>query len=357
MAKFRELRLLADYYNAAGLAANTWHRPSPSDVNGEIDLNESAEIVYAEIWSPVTGPGVEETLKKVILVLDGTEYGQYVSLSGIRGTNMAPPKNLIFNRQLYAFGVPGSNNPMKNTTVKYKQNVTVNVLAGATPITQPYRVRLWGIVYKTDEIPGVFGTMKFTNPLISDPYSQRQINVTKPDIAVTADTWLMLPGGKDQAVPKINPFVRYAYNLLATDGQQGDYLFRYDKNMVLDTNENLYFNFTQTDALIVEALGIKASGSLAKFGLWINGIYHPSGPNDRQALYPVTVNNNDFNFGHLYPVAPVDHPYYALVPRLPQPYLIWNEIGSVVARDDGSAPIAVNGIVVALAGIRVEMTS
>jgi hypothetical protein len=305
----------------------------------------------------VTGAGVEEALKKIILVLDGTEYGHYVSLSGIRATNMAPPKSLIFNRQLYAFGIPGSNNPMKNTTIKFKQNVSINVLAGATPITQPYRIRLWGIVYKTDEIPGVFGTMKFTNPLINDQYSKRQINVTKADIAVTGDTWLLLPGGKDQAIPKINPFVRYAYNLAATDGQQGDYLFRYDKNLVLDTDENMYFNFQATDAVIIEALGVKASGSLAKIGLWIDGTYHPSGPNDRQSLYPVTLANNDRNFGHLYPAAPIDHPYYALVPRLPQPYLIWNEIGSVVVRDDGTAPIAINGIITALAGIRVEMTS
>ncbi len=356
MAKYRELRVLADYINIAGLAANTWDRPSPATVNGEIDLNERAEIVYAEIWSPVTAPGVEEALKKIILVLDGFEYSHYISLSGIRATNMAPPKNLIFNRQLYAFGVPGSNNPMKNTTVKFKQNVSINVLAGATPITQPYRVRLWGIIYKSDEIPGIFGTMKFTSPLINDQYSKRQINVTKGDIAVTADTWLLLPGGKDQAVPKINPFIRYAYNAALTDGQQGDYLFRYDRNLVADADENMYFNFTQTDALIIEALGIKAGGSLAKVGLWIDGTYHPSGPNDRQALYPVTLTNNNFNFGHLYPMAPIDHPYYALVPRLPQPYLIWNEIGSVVARDDGSAPIAANGVVAAIAGIRVEMT-
>jgi hypothetical protein len=357
MPKFRELRVLADYINIAGLAANTWDRPSPTTVNGEIDLNERAEIVYAEVWSPVTGIGVEEALKKIILVLDGTEYGHYISLSGIRATNMAPPKNLIFNRQLYAFGVPGSNNPMKNTTPKFKQNVSINVLAGATPITQPYRIRLWGIVYKTDELPQVFGTMKFTNPLVNDQYSRRQINVTKADIAVTGDTWLLLPGGKDQQIPKINPFVRYAYNLAATDGQQGDYLFRYDRNLVLDADENMYFNFQLTDALIIEALGIKAAGTLAKVGLWIDGIYHPSGPNDRQALYPVTLNNNDLNFGHLYPVAPVDHPYYSLVPRLPQPYLIWNEIGSVVARDDGSAVIVANAIVAAIAGIRIEMTS
>jgi hypothetical protein len=356
MSKHRELRLLADYYNVAGLTANTWDRPSPVAVNGEIGLDERAEVVYAEVWSPVTGAGVEEALKKIILVLDGNE-NHYVVLSGIRATNMAPPKNLIFNHQLYAFGVPGSSNPMKNTTPKFKQNVSINVLAGATPITQPYRVRLWGIVYNVNEIPGVFGVMNFTNPLVNDPYSKRQINVTKAPIAVTGDSWLLLPGGKDQAIPKINPFVRYAYNAAATDSQQGDYLFRWDRALVADPDENMYFSFDKNDALIIEALGIKAGGSLAKIGLWIDGTYHPSGPNDRQALYPVTLTNNARNFGHLFPVAPVDHPYYALVPRLPQPSLIWNEIGSVVARDDGTAPIAINGIVAALAGIRIEMTS
>ncbi|GAI65721.1 unnamed protein product, partial [marine sediment metagenome] len=83
-----ELRLLADYLGGAQ-AVNVWARPSPATVVGELQRDERAEVVFAEIWSPVTGAGVEEELKKIIPVLDGDKYGEYVSLSGIRSSVMA----------------------------------------------------------------------------------------------------------------------------------------------------------------------------------------------------------------------------------------------------------------------------
>ena len=140
-----ELRLLCDYLHTGAQALNTWVRPTPLAVNGELEQDERGEVVYAEVWSPVTGGGVEEELLRIIPVLDGAEYGAYVSLNGIRGTVMAPPKTRNWAGRLYSFGTPRSNNPLLNTTLKYKQNVTVNCLVGATTaITQDYRVRLWG---------------------------------------------------------------------------------------------------------------------------------------------------------------------------------------------------------------------
>ncbi|KKM71265.1 hypothetical protein LCGC14_1432310, partial [marine sediment metagenome] len=41
-------------------------------------------------------------------------------------------------------------------------------------------------------------------------------------------------------------------------------------------------------------------------------------------------------------------------PKLEKPYLIWNEIGALVARDGGTAILA-NALITALTGIRVEM--
>ncbi|GAI59967.1 unnamed protein product, partial [marine sediment metagenome] len=106
-----ELRLLADYlYDVSVVGAqavNTWARPTPRAVGGELQRDERAEVVYAEIWSPVTGaPPSEEELKKIIPVLDGDKYGEYVSLSGIRSSVMAPPKGRIWGAKLYSFGTP-----------------------------------------------------------------------------------------------------------------------------------------------------------------------------------------------------------------------------------------------------------
>lgn len=352
-----ELRLLCDYLHTGAQALNTWARPTPAAVGGELERDECGEVVYAEVWSPVTGAGVEEELKKIIPVADGAELGKYVSLSGIRATVMAPPKDRIWSGRLYSFGTPMSNNPLLNTTIKYRHNITVATLVGATTaITQDYRIRLWGYVYKESELPQVFGVMLFPASLV-DRARGRALTLSKAPIPVNGDTWLTLPGGKDQAIPKLNPFIRYAYNLVATDAMQGDYQLRYGTAAVLESDEDMYWEFDDKDALLIEGLGIKAAANLARTGLMISGDYHPKGPTTRVSLFPTTVGINELNFGFLFPFAPVTHPYYAAIPKLARPYLIWNEIGYVVIRDDGVGAVAVNSVVAALTGMRLEMRS
>jgi len=379
-----ELRLLADYTQPAPpalQAANTWNRPTPAAVGGELEADERGEVVFAEIQPPVNAPGLnDEDLRKVVIVLDGHEVGEYVSLSGIRTTLMAPVKERIWGAKLYSFGTPRSTNPLLNTTLKYKQNVTVACLAGPavagiTGASQQYRVRLWGYVYKASELPTAFngGVMLFPTQLV-DHARRRTVPINKDPIEINGDTWQTLPGGVNQGIPKINPFARYAYNALATDGLQGDYQFRFTQAGVIDENENLYWEFDDKDALLIEGLGISASfdtlmppagafPNLARTGLRIDGDYHPKGPTTRQSMFPTDALINQLNYGWLpivlnvaAPVAPLD--IYVAIPKLNRPYLIWNEIGYVTIRDNGVAvPAAPLGVTVAVTGIRVEMRS
>jgi len=345
-----ELRVLADYLHTGAQAVNTWARPTPKAVGGELERDERAEVVFAEVFSPVTGAGVEEELKKIIPVLDGEKYGEYVSLSGIRSSVMAPPKGRIWGAKLYSFGTPMSNNPLLSTTLKYSESITVETLVGATTaITQDYRIRLWGYVYKVDELSKLFGIMLFPASLV-DKARDRALTLNKAAIPVTGDNWRTLPGGKDQSIPKINPFIRYAYNKIATDGKSGDYEFRYDLGNVDETEENLYFDFDSLEALLVESIGIRpdAAGNLAKTALKIAGDYHPKG------LIPTTLTNNPLHFGWAYPFFPNTIPLYYAIPKLERPYLIWNEKGALVAQDKGAA-VAANALIVALTGIRIEM--
>ena len=379
-----ELRLLADYTQPAPpalQAANTWNRPTPAAVGGELEADERGEVVFAEIQPPVNAPGLnDEDLRKVVIVLDGHEVGEYVSLSGIRTTLMAPVKERIWGAKLYSFGTPRSTNPLLNTTLKYKQNVTVACLAGPavagiTGASQQYRVRLWGYVYKASELPTAFngGVMLFPTQLV-DHARRRTVPINKDPIEINGDTWQTLPGGVNQGIPKINSFARYAYNALATDGLQGDYQFRFTQAGVIDENENLYWEFDDKDALLIEGLGISASfdtlmppaglfPNLARTGLRIDGDYHPKGPTTRQSMFPTDALINQLNYGWLpivlnvaAPVAPLD--IYVAIPKLNRPYLIWNEIGYVTIRDNGVAvPAAPLGVTVAVTGIRVEMRS
>jgi len=356
-----ELRVLADYLHTGAQAVNTWARPTPRTVGGELERDERAEVVFAAIWSPVTGAGVEEELKKIIPVLDGEKYGEYVSLSGIRSSVMAPPKGRIWGAKLYSFGTPMSSNPLLSTTLKYSESITVETLVGAiTAITQDYRIRLWGYIYKVGELPRVFGVMGGGIPgrpdlfaLLIDRARGREIPIRKATmggIPVDGDTWRTLPGGKDQGIPKINPLIRYAYNLLATDGKSGDYQFRYETGNVAETEENLYFDFDKLDAVLVEGIGIRpdALGHLDNTALKIAGDYHPKG------LIPTTLTNNPLHFGWAEPFFPDTIPLYYAIPKLERPYLIWNEIGSLIVQDDGTA-VASNALIAALTGIRIEM--
>ena len=346
-----ELRVLADYLHTGAQAVDNWARPTPAAVVGELERDERAEVVFAEIWSPVTGAGVEEELKKIIPVLDGEKYGEYVSISGIRSSVMAPPKGRIWGAKLYSFGTPMSSNPLLSTTLKYSESITVETLVGATTaITQSYRVRLWGYVYKVGELSRVFGpTMLFPSSIV-DRARNRVLTLNKAAIPINGDTWRTLPGGKDQSIPKINPFIRYAYNLTATDGKSGDYQFRYSTGKVAESEENMYFDFDRLDALLVEGIGIRpdAAGNLAKTALKIAGDYHPKG------LIPTTLTNNPLHFGWADPFFPNTIPLYYAIPKLERPYLIWNEIGQVIAQDGGTA-VLLNALIAALTGIRIEM--
>ena len=295
-------------------------------------------------------------------MLDGSKVGEYVSLSGILSSNMAPPKNSVWGGRLYSFGTPHNSNALLSTTLKYSEHITVECLAGNANITADYRIRLWGYVYKTAELPTVFGQMNFAP--VNERWRGRSLPLTKNPILVTGDSWKTLPGGKDQRIPKINPFIRFAYNLLPTDGIQGDYQFRYDTTRVSDSDENLFFDIDDLDALVVEGIGVRPdgfAGNLARTGLVIDGDTHPKG------LIPTTwrpawgIGDNPLHFGLVYPHihyeagALQEIPFWYAIPKLDKSYMIWNEKGMLVIRDDGVAAIAANGVVVCLTGYRIEM--
>jgi len=352
-----EMRLLADYTHTGVQVANTWVRPTPRAVLGEIEHDERAEVVYMEISSPIDG-GAEELLRKIIPVLDGQRYSEYVSLSGIYSSNMCPNKRAIWGGKLYSFGTPMSNNPLLSTTLKYDEHITFECLAGNANITGNYRIKAWGYVYKETELPTVFGTMVFP-AYLTERARNRTLTLAKDPIPVTGKSWKTLPGGKDQSIPKINPFIRFAYNLNATDGIMGDYQFRYDIGNVADADENLFFDWDSLNALLVESIGIKtdpAPGNLAQTGLLIAGDYHPKG------LIPTQYLDNPLSFGTVFPYiheetgvgVPMEIPLFYAIPKLERPRLIWNEKGMMIVRDDGTA-IPANALVAALTGIRIEM--
>ena len=275
-----ELQVLGDFLHQGAQAANTWWTPTPQAGLAELEAHEVAEVVFIEVFPPVTGAGVEELLRKIILILDGKSYHAYLSISGIRASVMTPPKVNIMGRELVTFGTPMVN-AVRNaapilvgTCPKYRDTVTIEALAGAGGITQDYRVRLWGYRYEAEDLPRTIG--RVGGPVeVRDPQRNRSILVDFPVIDVNEGTWAQLPGGLDQKVPKINPLVRYAYNLLATTPNT-PYQFRYETAAVTDRDENLYFPYDVEDRhLIVKGIGVRAPANLARSYVDIDGYPHP----------------------------------------------------------------------------------
>lgn len=351
----RELRVLGDWtFPLAALphVANTWWRPTPRDGGAELEKDEVAELVYVEIFSPTTAGPVAEDLRTVIPVTDGVGRQDYCNLSGRYDALFCPPLVNAWANRIFSFGTPMSNNPLLNTTLKYKTDLTFHSFAGVN-ITTQYRIRAWGYVYKESELATAFGTMVFPAQ-IADRARNRALVLNKAPIPVSRATWLTLPGGKDQAPPKINPFIRYAYNRNATAGLQEEYALRYDAQLVTEAEENMYYDFDELDAILVEGLGVRAPVNLAFTYLNIGGNIHPKGRTVAAPGFPTEQFNNPLHFGWMSPFLPVGVATFRTIPRLDKPYLIWNEKGYVAIRDAG-AVVGARATVVALTGIRIEI--
>lgn len=348
--KHYEHRVIEFEHTGAQAALTPWLPPA-----FELEADEMGEIVYAEVDSPVTGGGLEEPLERWYPVLDGSKYDDYLALNGTFSPLMNPRQlNTLGN--IVAFGTPVVEAVKKAVPMlegrcpKFKSKVSVEAWAGAGGITADYRIRLHLYVYRKEELSAIAAVIPGLASL-RDVARRRIIPVGKDSIALTYDKWDDLPGGLDQAVPMIHPFMRWATNYKATT-PNSDYSFRVILGQVDATKEwqELYFNYEPGEhILMVNGLGVRAdaAGHLKDTALLIAGDYHPKG-----RLF-TELDDNVIQFGHMYPYAGIDSPFFTPIPKFNRPYIIYDEIGEVVIRDDGVAVLA-NAVTVALSGVLIE---
>ena len=336
----------------------------------ELETDEVAEIEYLEIFSPQIA-GVAQDLKQVIPVLDGIAIEDLISLSGRYDTNMAPPRinqmagptPLMSTRKVFKFGESGMDskdpetgaiNPLVNTTLKLKKKINVYTLTGTGAVTQDYRIRAYGYIYKEDaEMREVYGDRVYgaEAPLIDHSRGMR-LGITKEAIDVSRANWDSFVGGVKQAKPQIMPMIRYAYNAADTTANTA-YDFDYDSSKVADTWENLFFDYNTSEAVFIKGLGVRCVANLKYLGVKIGDREYPRGGGDED-LFRVDYNNNPFHFGFGYPIFPDTFPIYLSIPQLPLGYLVHNEKGRVIVYDDGTK-IDAGDVVVAMQGIKVDM--
>ena len=344
-------RRIIDFKHTGAQAANTPWLPTAF----ELEADEMGEIVFAEVDSPVTGGGLEEPLERWYPVLDGSKYSDYLALNGTYSPLMNPRQlNTLGN--VVAFGTPVSEavrkaNPLLEARCpKFKSRVSVESWAGAGGITADYRIRLHLYVYRKEELP-LIATSLPGLVSIRDVARQRTIAVNKGSVPLTYETWDDLPGGMDQTMPRIDPFMRWATNHVVTT-PNNDYSFRVVLGNVDPTKEwqEMYFDYEPGERiLLVNGLGVRAdpAGNLLDTALLIAGDHHPKG------RMKTEVDNNVIHFGHMYPFDDIDSNYFTAIPKFDRPYIIYDEIGEVVIRDDGVAVLA-GAVTVALSGVLIE---
>lgn len=368
-----ELTVLGDFLHTGPQDPGTEWRPSPQEGNAELDTREVAEIVFVEVFPPIAPDGSVEDLHSIRIVLDGKDTRAYVWLSGRHDSLMTPPMQRLFGGGVVAFGKglrSALNEPvpeLANTTLKYAKHVTVVTTAGAAQVTQPYRIRLWGYRYSENDLAVINGFMP-GNVTINDTLRQRQLVVPRRALPVTPETWTQLPGGMDQAMPKIMPFWRFARNAQVVSIAR-PYEFRFETGGVSEPEQNLHFPFdTEPHALILRGLGVRRPLGNQTTPWGAGRIYvrvsgdpryqnHPKvGKGDGEGL-PIAERNNPLHFGAAEPILRADLGFYYPIPKwaLSTELLIWREKAGVELATDGVNQVAANDAVVALNGVLIEM--
>ena len=349
----RFFTLLADFYHTdTQSAGSTWNSPAYT-----LEKDEAAEITHMEIFPPVTADGTAEDLRSVVPIIDDVAIEEYVSLSGRYESVMMPPVRNILNtsplqRQpsIVWFGEPCVADPLRNTTLKSKRSIAVRTIAGDTSVTADYRIRVWGVLYKTESaVKKVFGESVYGIPsVILDANREKTIRFTKKAVSVSLTRFDQLSGGVKQEKPIIMPLFRYAYNAKPTTANV-EYEFNYTAKDVANTWENLFFDLNEEEAVFIKGIGVKTVPNLKYLGIRIGDKRYP-----KPELFRVDCPSNPFNFGHAYPLFPRDMPIFLPLVTLPYGYLIHGEKGRIIVKDNGIS-IPANRIVAAMFGLHISL--
>jgi len=342
-----EFGVLGRFDHTGSQNAGTIFRSSAA----ELDAHEMAEILYAEILPPFSGAGAEENLSRIQFVLDD-KPDVYNIFPGTDSLNVFPPKTNRAHGQLLAFGKPlwsvsGEAAMLQATCPKYRKSVRVEVLAG-DDITGDYSIILYGYKYKASELPR-FAPVIGGHVDIADPITGRTFPLDKAIIPPSEDTWTQLPGGMDQAVPKINNRLIFAVNAGATTPNL-PYDLRFDIGHVASREEDMYFPYdTEKKLMIIKGLGVRAATHLKETFISVSGTDRP------KAHWITTPTYNPLHFGKAYPFLPTDVTLYHIIPALEDRIVLMNDKAYVEILDDGNS-ISAGAVNVALNGVLIELT-
>ena len=229
---------------------------------------------------------------------------------------------------------------------------------GGAALTQPWTVRVWMV--KVQGINKLKEALRFQSVYTGQGYYDGNVMNCDFDLGDIASTekmplrsrmtgnpirnpvpetgtfdplehWSKLPGGMDQDKPKMHVYSMFAKQMAATTTNEW-YQFVLHSSKVQDKYAELYWDFTKRDALKITHIGFKnpAVGVIKNLWLKRTGREVPE-------TYEVQWAKNPFPMPAFRSASAVS---YCGPAKLAKPMLIWNEIGSIEMKDNGTSVAA-----------------
>jgi len=344
----------ADVNTDLATANGTWTPTVPTEL--ETDDQTVLEPYRVEIFPPMQGGAVQD-LEYVMLRIAGEDY-EHIWLDEL----MTPPVNeaspvlgldlgipiLAGLKPWYSFDgklikpaneMPGTLEsgrcpklgPKKKMGIKVK---TVDALSG----TMDFIVRIWIMRVRGESmLRRVLGNSIEQSITLENIEENKAMTFSKPSIPVTLSDFTKLAGGNDQVFPKVFPLITYSLNKVATTVNT-EYEFNYDSGNVSYEYRNLKWNLEDEEAVRITHLGVAPAANSLQTRFNLEG-------RDKNPWFITRQYENAFPI----PLAQSGTLVSQGFSRLPLPWLLWSNKGSITHQDNGTL-IAADGVKMAVLG-------
>jgi len=366
-----------------GASANYFWRADNTQSSSAFALdNESvAEISGIELFGPYVG-NRRQKIRYVTMMIDGKEQesirinelmapgvtsGQHDPLqaAGMRFGHAA----INLGKPILAGGLPEDATPKigpgETLTLKVQAELAAN---GGEALSQPMRARVWILQTKGEEklrslleyYHGQKGTGLYQGGsldcgfVLGDLEEMDAMPIKSFEKKVGASggfrlgDWTRIHGGNDCDKPKITNFITYGQNSANTTTNSW-YQLTQDGQRVNEDWQVMRYNFDRRDALKITHVGVKPHKDLRYIRLGRSG-------RAIDYIHEVQIASNPL----MLPAGKyVDWPNNVGPTKLPRSFVIWNEIGTVEAEDNGTSVSAWSasneGFLIALYGKKYEL--
>ena len=349
------------------------------------DNETFGEVAGIEIYGPYSGPYVEK-LKYVRVIVEGHEHDfqsfneQMAPMYSGNGLDPLGAAGLRYGTAAINFGMPmlmGGKAWEATPKIGPNQDLEIAVAipraaeGGTATINTPMWVRVWLAQVKGEkkliELLKMHGHIKANGAVdcsfeVGDPEVTEDIPITPiakdvpDDGPFTGDDWVRVLGGYSADKPNVENFIVYGQNEVATTTNEW-YQMTMSGNRVSESWQELEFEDTKETIHKIERIGIKSHTNLKQVRFYRSN-------RNIESIYDCHPGFNPFPL----PQGRMCTDKHAIgMVKLPKPFWVINEIGSIQFKDNGTSVDAwdlsemtaarTRGFLCAVMGKKIELKS